>query len=83
MIERERMDKLKSRGFSRNVYTQPYHDKAEESKFDIEGIEKELKPLVLQIVEKAFRRYASIHGAPKEQEDLEWTRFKKILSRML
>lgn len=77
------MGKPSSRGFSRNVHTSARHDSEAERKYDIEGIEKELKPLLLGIIERAFRRFMNAHGAPKDVEDLEWTRFKKILNGML
>jgi len=78
------MGKPSNRGFSRNVHPQAYQIRvAEESKFDIEGLEKELKPLIIGLIEKAFRRYVHAHGTTQEVEDLEWTRFKKILNRML
>lgn len=67
----------------RNVYPQPYHDKEKERKFDIEELEKELKPVLIGLIERAFRKYCKAHGAKPDVEDLEWSRFKKILNRML
>lgn len=82
------MGKISNKGFSKNVYPKDYHDKPAESKFEadpseLKQIEKALKPLVITIVERAFRRFAKAHGVKPEQEEIEWSRFKKILSGML
>lgn len=43
----------------------------------------QLEKLILQIAEKAFRRYAQCHAAPKETENKECQRYLKILKEML
>lgn len=48
-----------------------------------EQIAHHLKPLILGIVERAFKRYAHAHHAKPEQIEEEWKRFKKILNGML
>lgn len=79
------MGKPSSRGFARNVYpTARQLEIADEAKFDIGEVEKELKPLIIQLVEKAFISYLKAHGVTDEQQQrLEWQRFKKILARKL
>lgn len=74
------MGKPSNRGFSRNVYTKGI---SEPDLFDIGEVEKELKPLLVSIIEKAFRRFMKAHNAPADMEEIEWMRFKKILNRML
>ena len=75
--------KKPSHPFNRSVKPQARHDAEAERKFDIDVVERQLKPMLVSIVERAFRRYCNAHGAAKIVEDLEWTRFKKILNGML
>ena len=77
------MGKPSNKGFSRSVYPQVRHDAEAERKFDIDVAEKQLKPMLISVVERAFRHYCKAHGAPEAQEELEWKRFKKILNGML
>lgn len=48
-----------------------------------EFLAKDLKPAIMKIAEKAFRRYCELHSADKALEDLEWRRFSAVLRRML
>jgi len=82
------MGKPSTKGFSRNVYTQPVHSKQEELKFEanpdeLDTMVKEFKPLITSIVKRAFIRYCKAHGASPEVEELEWKRFNKIFQGML
>jgi hypothetical protein len=78
------MGKPSTKGFSRNTYVSARQSEtADEAKFDLGQVEKELKPLLVGIVERAFRRYVKAHGVTSEVEEREWTRFKKILNGML
>lgn len=73
----------------KNVFIQPHHDKGERERAKSEinepyrKLAEALKPHIMVIVERAFRTLLRGHGAPKEAEDLEWERFKKILNRTL
>lgn len=42
-----------------------------------------LKPLLMKIIESAFRKYCVGHKADREMTELEWKRFSKILRDML
>jgi hypothetical protein len=42
-----------------------------------------VKPILMDIIEQAFRKYCKAHGADIGLEDLEWKRFQKILNEML
>lgn len=59
---------------------------ADEHKFslsDSDTIAKLMKPALMKVIEVAFRRYVQCHGVNGEMEDLEWTRFHKILDKVL
>lgn len=64
----------------KNVFPKPGQ---EPDRFDLGAVEKELKPLLIGIVERAFRRFMNAHGAPKDVVEIEWARFSKILKGML
>ena len=83
----------------KNVYIKPIHSEGErlrkideaaqlamitKSPKDLyEELAIQMKPLIIQIVERAFRRYCKAHSADIGIEELEWKRFKKILNGML
>jgi len=69
----------------KNVYVNSRHDSEAERKFDVDigELENQLKPMIIGLVEKAFRKYAKAHGASTAQQEQEWQRFHKILSKTL
>lgn len=69
----------------KNVYVNARHSELEERKFDVDigEVEKQLKPMIVGLVEKAFRKYCKAHGADIKTQDIEWQRFQKILSKTL
>jgi hypothetical protein len=68
----------------RNVHVEHIHLPPSPSETKLGELEKELKPLILSIVERAFKRYADAHvGASDELKEEEWKRLKKILNGML
>lgn len=78
--------------FKKSVKPKDFHNEGElrRKASEKEVLEKainllaeELKPQIVSIVERCFRRYCQGHRAPKELEELEWQRFKKILNGML
>jgi len=77
------MTKPPNKPFKRNVHIQPHHEIKSYSDEGLGEIEKTLKPLVLSIIEQAFKRYCNAHKATNEIRELEWKRFKKILNEML
>jgi len=71
-----------SKGFSRSgIYPRGTPDGEIARK--ISEADETFKARVLLLSEKAFRRYAACHKAPKELEELEWNRYLKILKSML
>lgn len=70
--------------FHRNVHPGQHHRSEEEKKFSADKSELDsLRTSILALSELAFRRYAKAHGASKDIEELEWTRYKKILKEMM
>lgn len=45
--------------------------------------EEQFFTAIINISEKAFRKYAKAHKASAELEELEWQRYKKILQSTL
>jgi hypothetical protein len=56
---------------------------AETKKEVTENLVAELKPYIIDIVKRAFMRYAQMHGANEDLTKKEWQRFSGVLRRML
>lgn len=80
-----------------SVKIKPFHSEGERRRkaAEIELSEEEktalerailagIRPVIMNIVEKAFRRYCKQgHKAPDDVTQLEWERFEKFLRRVL
>lgn len=79
-----------------SVKIRPYHNEGERlrklSEIELSNKEKEvlsehllddLKPIIISIVKMAFYKYCDAHKASPEVSNLEWHRFKKILTKVL
>jgi hypothetical protein len=75
------MGKPSTKGFKKAVKPYQLHNEAQEEL--AENLVVELKPQIVSIVERAFKRYADKHGASVELREQEWQRFKRILNGML
>lgn len=69
----------------KNVFVAPRHSAEEERKFDADvGDQVALvKEFIITVSERAFKKYAKAHGANESQQEQEWNRYKRILSKML
>lgn len=57
--------------------------KEKNKEFLVAELSEFLKPLLMRIIERAFKRYCVGHKASADMTELEWKRFSKILRGML
>lgn len=73
----------------KNVYVKPFHDIGEKIREDSEleqisrTVYNGIRPVIFNNIEVAFKKYAKAHKVEDAAAELEWQRFKKILSQML
>ena len=83
----------------KNVKIAPHHSEGERKRkideayqlsltvndksFLVDALRDFLKPQLIQIAERAFKRYCIAHGATEDMTETEWKRFKRFYERLL
>lgn len=81
-ITQKELDKLKAKTGVYSTLNRPARPTTNKEE-SIKELTETLGPLVTQLVERAFKKYAKAHGCNSEMIETEWKRFNRFLQRYL